>query len=231
MARRVDACRVFFFQKDCMTRSERAKIFNESSIYPVVSSEFCCGRNVADVVLALATGGARIVQFREKNISDREKWNLACMCQKIAADFGMLFMVDDDVALALACGADGVHLGQSDLPVSAARKIAPELLIGISTHNPEEIRAANLEDVDYMNIGPLFITQTKNVVYPVVGIENLIAWKDLSRKPFSVMGGIKAEHIPVLKKIGCRHIAMVTALSQAENIAEEMRKMIGLAER
>lgn len=189
---------------------ERIAAFEASFIYPVVSSEFCGGRSVEDVMISLGENGAKVVQLREKNRSCADLFQLACRCREITAAYRMLLFIDDRTDIALACGADGVHLGQDDLPVSAARKMAPELIIGASTHNAAEIAAAQDAGCSYLNIGPIFPTQTKSVACGALGMDYFEELKTLVNVPFSVMGGIKEHHIPQLLKAGAKHIAMVT---------------------
>ena len=124
------------------TLSERIAIFQSSDLYPVVSSEFCNGRSVCEIVSAIAAGGAKLIQLREKNLSDCAMFELVKKCKEITDRYPMLLLVDDRLDIAMAAGADGVHLGQDDLPVAAARAIAPELIIGASTHNADEINEA-----------------------------------------------------------------------------------------
>ncbi|MBE6356534.1 MAG: thiamine phosphate synthase [Lentisphaerae bacterium] len=188
----------------------RLAAFEASFIYPVVSSEFCGTKSVTDVLISLAENGAKVVQLREKHRSDADLFALACRCREITARYGMLLFIDDRTDIALACGADGVHLGQDDLPVAAARAIAPELIIGASTHNADEIIAAQKAGCSYLNIGPIFPTQTKSVACGALGIGFFNELKSLVNVPFSVMGGIKEPHIAELAALGAKHIAMVT---------------------
>jgi thiamine-phosphate pyrophosphorylase len=138
-------------------------------------------------------------------------------------------IVDDRVDLALALDADGVHLGQTDLPIAEARRIAPDLVIGGSSHNPEEAAVAQVAGASYVNIGPVYPTQTKSVPTGVVGLEMIDAISPLLRIPFTCMGGIKADNIgPVLAR-GARHCAVVTAVTAASDprsAAAELRTLI-----
>ena len=190
--------------------AQRLAAFEASFIYPVVSSEFCSGVPVPTIIRQLADNGAKVVQLREKNCSDRELFLLAETCRRITAEYNMLLFIDDRLDVALACDADGVHLGQDDLPIAAARKLAPELIIGASTHNVEEIIAAQNDGCSYLNIGPIFPTNTKSVACGALGIEFFNELKKSVRVPFSVMGGIKEHHIAELAALGAKHIAMVT---------------------
>ena len=208
------------------TRAERIAAFAASTLYPVVSNEFCAGRSVTEVVAAIAAGGAKIVQLREKNRSDADLFALASEVRAITAAHDMLLIIDDRLDIAMACGADGVHLGQDDLPVATARRIAPELLIGSSTHNAAEIIAAQQADTGYLNIGPIYPTQTKSVACGALGVQFFTELKPLVHCPFSVMGGIKARHLPELRALGAEHIAMVTEITTAADITAKVRELL-----
>lgn len=205
--------------------SERIDAFCRSDLYPVVSSEYCNGRDVFDVLCQIAEGGAKIVQIREKHWEKRDIYDLAVRFRPVANHYRMLLIIDDHLDVAMAANADGVHCGQKDLPVSVVRKTASQLLTGCSTHNPEEILQACSDGAGYLNIGPVFATRTKQVSYPPVTLENLEKWKNISTIPFSVMGGIKEHHLPEFCRMGIRHIAMVTEITQAEKITEKVQAL------
>ncbi len=208
--------------------AQRVAAFKAAALYPVVSSEFCSGRSVPEVITAIAEGGAKIVQLREKHRTDADLFALAQQCRQITEAYDMLLIIDDRLDIALACGADGVHLGQDDMPVAAARKIAPELLIGTSTHNAAEIIAAQNDGTSYLNIGPIYPTQTKSVACGALGVETFCRLKELVTCPFSVMGGIKAQHIAELSALGAKHIAMVTEITAAANITAKVKELLAL---
>lgn len=206
-------------------REERIARFAASDIYPVISPEFCSGRSVADILAGIAAGGAKIVQIRAKNASTNDLLALVRQCKAITDPCGILLIVDDRLDVALAAGADGVHLGQEDLPVAEAVRLAPDLLIGCSTHNPEEIASAQKDGCGYLNIGPVYPTQTKSVACGAVGLNNVLNWRKAVHCPHSVMGGIKEHHLPELIRHGVRHIAMVTEITQAPDVAEKVRQL------
>ena len=207
------------------TLSERIELFKSSDLYPVVSSEFCNGRNVCDIVAGIAAAGAKIVQIREKNISDCAMFELVQKCKLITDRYPMLLIVDDRVDIAMAAGADGVHLGQDDFPLSEAKKIAPEMIFGVSTHNADEIRKALADVCGYLNIGPMFPTNTKSVACGALGMETICELKKLVSCPFSVMGGIKEHHLKTLCSRGFRHIAMVTEITQAPDVEARVKHL------
>ena len=208
------------------TRSlaERIALFESSDVYPVVTSDFCAGRNPCDVADAVLSGGARVIQIREKDMPDGPYFELLRACRAIADKYGALLIADDRADAALAAGADGVHVGQDDLPCRAVRSFAPDLLIGISTHNAEEIRRAQEDGCSYLNIGPVFPTGTKSLPMPSLGPDTVRRLMKDVHVPFSVMGGIKYDHLALLRGMGIRHIAAVTAFTAAENPGAEVRR-------
>ncbi|MDR0933190.1 MAG: thiamine phosphate synthase [Victivallales bacterium] len=212
--------------KSCFeTRSEKRTAFESSDIYPVISSEFCLGRSVVEVFRAVAEGGAKVVQLREKHQGKKALYELALECRSIANQYGVLLIINDHVDVALSAGADGVHLGQDDLSVEAARSLSETLWIGNSTHNLAEAIQAQEAGADCINIGPIYPTQTKEVGYDALGVEQLKLIAPHVHIPFSVMGGIKACHIPELVSAGAMHIAMVTEITQADDVAKKVRTL------
>lgn len=210
--------------------AERRDRFQAADIYPVITGAFCAGRSSLDVCRSVLEGGARIVQLREKDYSGRDLYELAEKYRQQTAARGALFILNDRPDIALAAGADGVHLGQSDLPLSAARKLAPDLLIGVSCHSLEEARRAQSEGADYVNLGPVFPTRTKNTASPCLGLSGLAEIIPRLQIPFTVMGGIKLVHLPELLALGVARAAMVTEITQARDIAHrvlELRKALG----
>jgi len=203
---------------------ERIEAFRRTDVYPVVTSEFCAGRSPVEVAASLLAGGARILQIREKTMPDRPFLELLRQVRELTWNNGALLIVDDRVDAALIAQADGVHLGQEDLPLPDARRIAPDLLIGVSTHNADEIRQAQEEGCSYLNIGPIYPTKTKQLACTFLGLEQLRVLAPLVRVPFSVMGGIKFEHLAELKAAGAGRVAAVTAFTQASDPGAEAAK-------
>ena len=207
------------------TLTERIDMFEKSDLYPVISSEFCNGRKVDEVLLSVAEAGAKIVQIREKNMSDAALFELLKECRTITDKFNMLLIVDDRVDVAMAAEADGVHLGQDDFPLVQAKKLAPQMLLGCSTHNASEIRKALADKCSYLNIGPMFPTQTKNVSCGDLGLEMIENLRQAVTCPYSVMGGIKEHHLSMLISRNFKHIAMVTEITMAENITQKVKQL------
>jgi thiamine-phosphate pyrophosphorylase len=210
-------------------RVARRAQFDTTDLYVVITSAFCAGRDPLVVLDAALEAGVRLVQCREKDLEGGDLYQLARAFRERTRAAGALLMVDDRVDIALAVGADGVHLGQSDLPVEAARRIAPDLLLGASSHNLAEALAAQSAGADYVNIGPVFATQTKAVPTGVVGLDMIDAIRPHLAIPFTTMGGIKAHNIREVVRRGARHPAVVTAVTAAPDpraAAQELRALI-----
>jgi len=201
-----------------MTYAERLARFAETDLYVVITESFCGGRSALDVLDAVLDAGVRLIQFREKNLDGGELCRRAAQFRERTARHGALLIVDDRIDIALAVDADGVHLGQSDLPVSAACAIAPDLLIGASTHNIEEALAAQDAGASYVNIGPIFSTQTKNVTGGAIHPGAIDAIRPHLHVPWTTMGGIKLNNIGQVLERGARHVAVVTAVTEALDV-------------
>ena len=207
------------------THEERLEAFRRIDVYPVVTSEFCLGRPPLAVAESLLKAGARILQIREKTMPDRPFLDLLRQARELTWKYGALLIADDRVDAALIAQADGVHLGQDDLPLPDARRIAPDLLLGVSTHNAAEIARAQDEGCSYLNIGPIYPTNTKKLTgIQFLGLDELRRLVPFVRVPFSVMGGIKFDHLAELKAAGAGRIACVTAFTQAEDPGAEAAK-------
>lgn len=214
-----------FWSIEMNMKARRLAMLAQADLYCVITNEFCSGRKTLDILKGAADGGIRIVQLREKSLEARELANLACEFRKVCDAYGILMIMNDRVDIAVASGADGVHLGQSDLPTWAARKLDSEIIIGRSTHSIEQALEAKKDGADYVNLGPLLPTQTKKVAIPPLGMEILEQRHALDGMPFSVMGGIKERHIPELLEKGARLIAMVTEITQADDVAKRVAQL------
>lgn len=206
-----------------MTREARRRLFQQVDIYPVTCEEFSQGRSNLEVLEAVIQGGARIIQLREKEYPKKDLYHLALKFREITAKAGVLLIINDHVDIALGVEADGVHLGQEDLPLTVARQLAPELLIGASTHSLEQALQAQKDGADYVNIGPIFPTGTKEGVELVLGPEAIAKISPHVEVDFTVMGGINEANIDQVLAQGARRVAMVTAITRAADIAAKVR--------
>ncbi len=206
-------------------RLERREKLIDIDLYPVISSEFTANRDSVDVLKMVADGGAKIVQLREKNRTKLEIFRLACEYRKITESYQMLLIINDHADIAAAVDADGVHLGQDDLPLAAAREVFPQLLLGSSTHDLAEALEAQNSGCDYLNIGPIFATQTKSLSMQPLGLDMLDKIKSQINVPFTVMGGIKEHHLTTLVAAGAKRIAMVTQITMANDVTATVQNL------
>jgi thiamine-phosphate pyrophosphorylase len=190
------------------------------TLYAITDQKSSLGRSDVEIVRGLLRGGATILQYRAKKVHAREQLATARRLRKLTRAAGVPFIVNDRVDLALACGADGVHLGQDDLPPSEVRRLAgKKLKLGISTHSLAQALKAQRDGADYIGFGPLYATQTKENNVPPVGLEALKAVLKRVRVPVVAIGGIKLGCLPAVAAAGARHVAVVTALTGAKDVA------------
>ncbi len=200
---------------------ERKLDFN---LYVVLGREFSKGRDFLDVTRQAIDGGAGAIQLRDKEMPKRELLAWAYRLRELTREHGVTFIMNDHLDIALAVGADGIHLGQEDFPLPEARRIAgPDFIIGASTHSVEEAKQAVEEGASYINIGPIFQTATKKGVISPVGPEMIEKVQSVVQHPFTVMGGIKLDNVDEVLKRGARRIAVVTAVVGADDIQSAAR--------
>ena len=172
--------------------------------------------------------GLPCVQLRYKGQDEREHLALAHKLRRITAGTDTLFIVNDRPDIALMSGADGLHLGQDDLPATEARRlIGPELLLGLSTHNLDQVRAANDAPVDYIGFGPLYATNSKACPDPVLGPAAIKAAQAMSRHPIVAIGGLNLERIVQLGNYA-HNVAVIRAVCDAPNPLIAMQQMHAL---
>ena len=192
-------------------------------VYPITDTALS-GRSHAELVELLANGGATIIQLREKHATPREFYQAAIEAMLVARRLGIQLIINDRVDIAVAVKADGVHLGQQDLPPDRARKLLGESrIIGYSTHSLEQALAAVSAPVDYIAIGPIFQTQTKARPDPVVGLEVVGEIKRHSTKPVVAIGGIKLETASSVLAAGADSVAVISDLISSEDISARTR--------
>ena len=198
-----------------------AVFIDQVNIYPVSCEKLANGRSDTEWLDGVLAGGARIVQLRDKESDDRTLYEKALVFRRKTAEAGALFLVNNRLDIAILADADGIHLGNSDIPAEAARQIAPAMIIGVSANSREQAASAAARGASYYNIGPIFTTKTKAGLARFIGVEAIKTYSAMSNLPFTVMGGIKFNHIDELTANGARRIAVVTALTKAADIAEE----------
>lgn len=186
---------------------------NLPKIYPITDARLS-GLSHAEQVRRLAAGGATLVQLREKHSPPREFYREAEEALRVARGLGVRLIVNDRADVALALGADGVHLGQDDLPPAAARELLGErAVIGFSTHNMEQAREAARLPVNYIAVGPVFETSSKENPDPAVGLEGLRRVRRVvGQIPLVAIGGVRPENLSEVLRAGADSVAVISLL-------------------
>jgi thiamine-phosphate pyrophosphorylase len=193
-------------------------------LYPVTCQKLSRGRSNLEILDQLIAGGARVVQLREKDLTLREFYELALVFREKTSQTGLTFIVNDHVDVCLAVKADGVHLGQDDFPISQARRLlGANAIIGVSTHSLEQAQAATEQGADYINVGPIFPTTTKEHAGPAVGLQLYQKVRERVSIPITVMGGINLENLDQVLAAGARRIAVVSAVVGALEVANSVK--------
>lgn len=195
----------------------------QTDIYALTDARLSCGRTLETVVSALLGAGVKIIQYREKHMKSGEMLEECRLMRRLTREAGACFIVDDHADLAILAEADGVHIGQEDFPLPEVRRlVGPKMCIGLSTHSPEQARAAVAAGADYIGVGPIFATRTKEDVVAPVGFEYLDWVAANISIPFVAIGGIKEHNITGVARHGARCCALVSELVGAPDIAAKV---------
>jgi thiamine-phosphate pyrophosphorylase len=187
-------------------------------LYLVTDQSLMRGRPLADVVAAAVQGGVNCVQLREKSLGTREFLAQALLLKKLLGPLRVPLVINDRIDIALACGAEGVHLGQSDLPVTEARKLLPtEVFIGWSVESMDEVLQSAPLPVDYLGVSPVFATPTKTDTGLAWGLDGLARVRAATRLPLVAIGGIHAGNAREVLRAGADGLAVVSALCAADD--------------
>lgn len=203
----------------------RNRIVIPKGIYGITGDNFAHGRSNLECVKAMIDGGIKIIQYRDKTKSIKEKVKEAREIRELCREHNVVFIVNDHVDIAILVDADGVHIGQDDMSPADVRKlIGSDKIIGLSTHSEEQGMKAYLDpDVDYIGVGPIFPTTTKDTA--PVGLEYLeYAVKNL-HLPFTAIGGIKEHNIHEIISRGAENICLVSDIVGAPDIAEKVKHL------
>jgi thiamine-phosphate pyrophosphorylase len=206
-------------------------------LYLILDPRQCAGRPPADIAAAAATGGATLVQYRAKDLGTRQMISHAREIRAALAPFAIPLLINDRVDVALAAGAEGVHLGQTDMEADDARRLlGPAAIIGLTARSLDEVEAAPVELIDYISIGGVFATRSKDNPDPPIGLDGLrrIAGRAaaLSDLPRTAISGIDAENCRAVIEAGVGGIAVISAICAApdpEEAAADLRRRVDAA--
>jgi thiamine-phosphate pyrophosphorylase len=195
-----------------------------SPLYTIADTLARPDLSFVELAKKLCTGGARLLQLRVKDLPTREFLTIAHEVRLICQQAGCLLLINDRADIALAVDADGVHIGQEDLPLDAARTVlGPHKIIGVSTHDADQAVTAERGGADYLGFGPVFGTNTKATGYTARGLDQLRAIRVLVRLPIVAIGGITAERAPSALAAGADAVAMISDLVLADDVADKVR--------
>ena len=201
-------------------------------LYLVTDRGLCGRKPLKDVVVEAVKGGAVYVQLREKDVSTRFFVEEAKRIKKLLKQYGVPLIINDRVDVALACGAEGVHIGQEDMPYEIVRKLmGQKAIIGLSVETWEDVHESQKLDVNYIGVSPVFSTPTKTDTKGAWGLEGLAKIKAFSRHPLVAIGGINESNVREVVKAGADCIAVVSAIcaaSDPEAAARRIKEMINL---
>ncbi len=211
---------VYTLEKELLKKEKLIRL-NNAKLYLITNRDnFNSDKEFLDTIKSSIEGGVNIIQLREKNESGKNILKLSKDIKEIIANINpdVLFIMNDRVDIALACNADGVHLGQDDLPISEARKITPDgFIIGLSTHSIDQGTAGLKSEADYLGVGPVFETPTKPSYKPV-GLEYVKWAKDnLINIPWFAIGGINETNINKIIDTGASRVAIVRAIIDSKD--------------
>jgi len=195
-------------------------------LYAMLDPEQTRGRAAETVLRELLAGGVSILQLRVKSLAPSDFFALARRARVETRARGCKLIINDRADIALACDADGVHLGQDDLPLAAGRKLMGEKIVGISTHNIEQAREAERNGADYIGFGPMFGTSTKNTGFAPRGIEMLRQIRAEVKLPIVAIGGINEQNVQQVWQAGADSAAIISDILGTDDVLSKTKRII-----
>ncbi|OGN99304.1 MAG: thiamine-phosphate diphosphorylase [Chloroflexi bacterium RBG_13_52_12] len=220
---------LYTIEKELLARILRQdKIKRLAGLYVVIDTAWLKGRRPEEIAKQAIRGGAKVIQLRCKERSTRDFLTIAMELKAVCSEYAILFIVNDSLEVALACGADGLHIGQDDLPAKTARKLIPiDMILGISVSTVDEAKAALAEGVDYLGVGAIFVTPTKESA-KAVGLGRLKEIKKAFDLPVVAIGGINKENLSAVMKAGADSAAVISAVLGAKDVEKVTRQLVDI---
>jgi len=224
--------RLYSIEQELLARLlRRDKTGRISGLYVIIDTQVLKGRGLMEVARKVVDGGARMIQLRDKLMSKKELLPAAQQLRELCSEHDVLFIMNDYLDLAIAVGADGLHLGQEDLPIEVARKLLPlDKILGCSTHSVEQAAAAQSEGADYVVIGSIYPTRSKENPQ-VVGVETLRQVRKVIKTPLVAIGGLNGDNAGEVLGAGADSIAVISAVMGAKDTAGAARQLANLFEK
>jgi len=223
---------VYSIERNLLSKLLRQdKIKHISGLYAIIDTQALKGRSHTEVASQIIRGGARIIQLRDKPTGKKELLPIAQQLKKLCTEHNVLFIVNDYLDLALAADADGLHLGQDDLPTQVARKLLPiDKILGYSITTVEQAVAAEADGADYIAVGSIYPSPSKKEA-KVVGLETLRQVREAVASPLVAIGGITQDNAAEVITTGASSVAVISAILQAESAEEAARQIVASVER
>src|SRR5262245_19726791 len=197
-------------------------------LYAILDPEQIKGQATETALRELLEGGVKLIQLRAKAMTPVDFLRLACTTRTLTRAYACSLIINDRVDIALACEADGVHLGQEDLPLPAARKVMGDRIIGISTHSTEQAKEAEDAEADYIGFGPMFGTTTKATGYSSRGPAMLRQVREAVKVPIVAIGGITEGNVNEVWQAGADAAAIISDLLGADDITDKVKRILAL---
>jgi thiamine-phosphate pyrophosphorylase len=204
----------------------KKELLSKVQLYVIADKKICGKRNIEEVVSQVIDGGAQMIQYRDKESSDDEFLKIAFKLKNICGEKNIPFIVNDRVEIALKIDADGVHVGQEDMPIKQARNIlGAEKIIGKSVETIQQAKEAEEEGADYVGVGPIFNTLSKEIRKPI-GLGIIRQAKDSLKIPFFPIGGINLNNHDQIIRAGSTRIAVISAVVLSDDVKVSVQKLL-----
>ena len=222
---------LYTIEKELLSRILRQdKLKRLAGLYVIIDIAFLKGRNLASVAEQAIRGGAKVIQLRDKDRNVREFLNSAIELRVICVEHNVLFIVNDSLEVALASEADGLHVGQDDLPVDIARRLLPiDKILGCSARNLDEAKKAKSEGADYLGIGAIYTTTSKDIA-EAIGPDTLREIRRALDLPLVAIGGINQTNLKAVMKAGADAAAVISAVMGADDVEKATRQLVQIIE-
>ena len=209
-----------------ITRIEKIKLL--SGLYAVVDTGMLQAYDCNQLALLLIDGGVKVIQLRAKELTRKEVYPIACSLKELCREKEVLFIINDYLDVALAVGADGLHIGQADLPASEARRLLPlNSILGVSVRTTEEALAAEKDGADYLGCGAVFATTTKQDA-SVIGLEGISNIRAVTKLPLVAIGGINESNLTATMNAGADSVCIISAIVKDAAPKEATRRIINI---
>jgi thiamine-phosphate pyrophosphorylase len=217
---------LYTIEKELLGRLTRQDIVKQiTGLYVIIDTDWLKERKPENLALQAIKGGAKTIQLRCKTGTKRDFLSAALSLKNICLKNGIPFIINDSLEIALACDADGLHIGQEDLPCKVARKLVPiDMVLGVSAHTLEEAKNAQKEGADYLGVGAVFATKTKDST--AIGLQKLKSIKEAVNLPIVAIGGIEKRNIKSVIDAGSAAAAVISAVLGAEDVEQASRELV-----